>query len=443
MNKEKQKLVPELRFPEFKNDGDWTIEPFNEVYSFKITNSFSRDKLNYENGTVKNIHYGDIHTKFSTHFDITKENVPYINPDISIERIDKENYCEEGDLVIADASEDIDDIGKSIEIINLNKEKLLAGLHTFLARPINSKITISFGGHLFKSEGIIIQIKKEAQGAKVLGISKGRLANLDIYYPENEKEQQKIANCLSSLDNLITAETEKLDCLKDHKKGLLQQLFPAIGETKPQFRFSEFENDEDWEEKCVNDFFEVGSSKRVLQKDWIKEGVPFYRTRELVSLSKNEPFGSEIYISEELFLELSKKYGIPKAGDFLVSGVGTLGILYQVKENDKFYFKDGNVIWFKLMSGIVSDYFKHCFHTKFFQKQIFGQSSASTVGTYTISNARKTKFWKPIRKEEQQKIANCLSSADDLIEAQKNKIETLYAHKKGLMQQMFPKTTNI
>ena len=92
MNKEKQKIVPELRFPEFEKDKEWEIEPFNDVYSFKITNSFSRDKLNYEKGTVKNIHYGDIHTKFSSHFDITKENVPYINSDISIERIDKDNY---------------------------------------------------------------------------------------------------------------------------------------------------------------------------------------------------------------------------------------------------------------------------------------------------------------------------------------------------------------
>jgi type I restriction enzyme S subunit len=222
----KRELVPELRFPEFKNDGEWKTEPFNDVYSFKITNSFSRDKLNYEKGNVKNIHYGDIHTKFSSHFDIAKEKVPYINSNISIERIDEDNYCIEGDVIIADASEDIDDIGKSIEIVNLNNEKLLAGLHTFLARPIDSKIKSGFGGHLFKSNVIRTQIKKEAQGAKVLGISKGRLANLDIYYPDNPKEQQKIANCLSSLDGLISGETAKLEVLKEHKKGLMQQLFP-------------------------------------------------------------------------------------------------------------------------------------------------------------------------------------------------------------------------
>jgi type I restriction enzyme S subunit len=206
----------------------------------------------------------------------------------------------------------------------------------------------------------------------------------------------------------------------------------------PQLRFPEFEEDGYWEETVVDDDFEVCSSKRVLQQDWIQGGVPFYRTRELVSLSKNEPFGSEIFISESLFQKLSKKYGVPKAGDFLVSGVGTLGILYQVKENDKFYFKDGNVIWFKTGHNISSDYFKYCFQTQFVQNQVFSQSSASTVGTYTISNARKTKFWKPTSKEEQQKIAACLSSLDEVITAETEKLDLLQDHKKGLLQQLFP-----
>ncbi|MCB9328411.1 MAG: restriction endonuclease subunit S [Lewinellaceae bacterium] len=254
MSKE-EKIVPQLRFPEFAEE--WKIEPLDKVYTFKITNSLSRDKLNYESGEVKNIHYGDIHTKFSILFDITKEEVPFINQDVSIERIDEENYCKEGDIVIADASEDLDDIGKSIEIINLNNEKLLAGLHTFLARRRDTKIKVGFGGYLFKSDDIRKQIKKEAQGAKVLGISKTRISNINIYYPPNPKEQQKIAACLSSLDEVITAETEKLDLLQDHKKGLLQQLFPAEEESQPNYRFPEFKDDGDWGEKEIGEIIEL------------------------------------------------------------------------------------------------------------------------------------------------------------------------------------------
>jgi len=206
----------------------------------------------------------------------------------------------------------------------------------------------------------------------------------------------------------------------------------------PKLRFSEFWEAGEWKQKLIEDFFDVGSSKRVLQQDWTTQGIPFYRTRELVSLSKNEPFGSEIFISEELFREISINYGMPTEGDFLVSGVGTLGISYQVQAQDRFYFKDGNVLWFKLKSGIVSKFFKYCFEADEIQNQILGQASISTVGTYTIQNAKVTKFTCPQNIEEQQKIADCLSSLDELITAQAQKLDTLKIHKKGLMQQLFP-----
>ncbi len=220
--------VPKLRFKEFVDCGEWEEKTFSRVYEFKVTNSFSRAQLNYENGVVKNIHYGDIHTKFKTLFNIEKEDVPFINTDVSIENINKENYCLVGDVLFADASEDIKDIGKSIELTNLDNQKLLAGLHTLLARQKKDKLVIGFGGYLFKSNRIRAQIQKEAQGAKVLGISKTRINSILISFPKNKQEQQKIASCLSSLDDLITAQTEKIEQLKQHKKGLMQGLFPTM-----------------------------------------------------------------------------------------------------------------------------------------------------------------------------------------------------------------------
>ncbi|WP_419625219.1 restriction endonuclease subunit S [Thiolapillus sp.] len=206
----------------------------------------------------------------------------------------------------------------------------------------------------------------------------------------------------------------------------------------PRLRFPEFREAGAWEEKKIEDYFSVRSSKRVLQKDWKTHGVPFYRTRELVSLYNNEPFSSEIFISEELFSEIAKKYGFPSEGDFLVSGVGTLGICYQVKAKDKFYFKDGNVLWYKQNGGIVSSFFYYCFHSDQIQNQILGQASISTVGTYTIQNAKVTKFLCPTVEKEQQKIAHCLSSLDEVIGLQAKKVQALKQHKKGLMQQLFP-----
>jgi type I restriction enzyme S subunit len=141
--------------------------------------------------------------------------------------VDSEDYCIEGDLIFADASEDTNDVGKCIELVHLNGERLLAGQHTILARGIDERIAIGFGGHLFRSRRIRSQIEREAQGTKVYAISGTRLANIELAFPKDKAEQQRIADCLSSLDARLTAESQKLDALKLHKRGLMQQLFPA------------------------------------------------------------------------------------------------------------------------------------------------------------------------------------------------------------------------
>jgi len=202
----------------------WEKKRFTDVYSFKNNNSFSRENLNYEKGVVKNIHYGDIHTKLSTWFDITKEKIPYINEDLPIERISVDNYCKEGDLIFADASEDLTDVGKSIELVNLNNEKVLSGLHTILARPDLSKMTIGFGGYLMKSLALREQIIKEAQGSKVSSISAKKLSGIGLNIPI-QKEQTKIANFLSAIDDKINHTQKQIEKAEFWKKGLMQQMF--------------------------------------------------------------------------------------------------------------------------------------------------------------------------------------------------------------------------
>lgn len=218
--------VPKLRF----GNSNWEIECFNDLYTFKNTNTFSRDQLNYTNGIVKNIHYGDIHKKFSTLFDIGNEMVPYINNSEVLDYINDESYCREGDIIFVDASENLEDIGKHIEIVNLSGFKVLSGLHTILARPKKDNMIIGFGGYLLGSEYIRNQIKKESQGTKVLGISAKRLSTIEIAFPVDKDEQQKIADCLSSLDKKIAKTNEKLTVLLAHKKGLMQKLFPVVDE---------------------------------------------------------------------------------------------------------------------------------------------------------------------------------------------------------------------
>ncbi len=224
--------TPRLRFPEFTNTSTWEVKSLGKIYTLKGGNSLSRDKLSYESGEVKNIHYGDIHTKFSTLFDLTKEFVPYIKSSELNYSLKSDNYCIEGDVIFADASEDLNDIGKNIEIINLNGQRLVSGLHTILARQSSPVLIIGFAGYLFQSCSVRQQIQKESQGAKVLGISGTRLAKVIISFPSNKSEQQKILDIFSSLDDLIASQITKLNSLRLHKKGLMQQLFPNVSEVK-------------------------------------------------------------------------------------------------------------------------------------------------------------------------------------------------------------------
>ena len=215
---------------------------------FKVTNSFSRENLNYEYGKVKNIHYGDIHTKFQTLFDINYESVPFINEEIDISRISDENYCKNGDIVFADASEDLNDVGKSIEIINTNGEKLLSGLHTLLARPKQDVFHLGFSGYLFKSNSVRVQIQKESQGSKVLSINVGRISKVELSFPPVE-EQRKITSFLSLIDSRIKTQNKIINDLKTLKTTLSKKIFSQ------ELRFKDDKGNEflEWENILLGD----------------------------------------------------------------------------------------------------------------------------------------------------------------------------------------------
>lgn len=215
-----------IRFKDNKGNTypSWKKKRLGDVFSFFPTNSYSRSLLNYDSGCVKNIHYGDIHTKFKAHFDLLYEKAPYINSEVDTSKIKKENYCKEGDLIIADASEDYKDIGKAIEIINLNNQKLVAGLHTYIARDLKNYFTIGFKAYMMQTHNVRIQMMKLATGISVLGITKGNLAKVEIKFPIKE-EQQKIANFLSAIDSKINHVNIQLQKMQQYKKGLLQQMF--------------------------------------------------------------------------------------------------------------------------------------------------------------------------------------------------------------------------
>lgn len=411
----KKSLVPKLRFPEFRGADGWGTESMGNVYSFKGNNSLSRDKLNYVAGSVKNIHYGDIHTKFASHFDITQELVPFINvSELGVVRED--NFCEEGDMVFADASEDMADIGKSVEIVRLNGQCLVTGLHTILARRRDERIAFGFGGHLFKSGWIRSQIQKEAQGAKVLGISATRLRNLRLSLPNDKAEQQKIADCLSSLDELIAAQARKVEALKTHKKGLMQQLFPREGETQPRLRFPEFRDAGKWEPKTLADACKMQAGKFVTAADIKEEKTgdlfPCYGGNGLRGFTATHTHDGVFPLigrQGALCGNVKLASGHFHATEHAVVATPNQGV---------------DVVWLYYLLDLLN-----------LNRFATGQAQPGL----SVDVLEKLPVTIPKDECEQKRIAKCLRYLDDFITAAAQELDILKTHKKGLMHQLFPR----
>ena len=204
----------------------------------------------------------------------------------------------------------------------------------------------------------------------------------------------------------------------------------------PKLRFPGFT--EDWEQRKLGDLMEVTSVKRIHQADWTDSGVRFFRARDIVSSMNNEEVDNPVFISEDKYEEYSRISGKVIEGDLLVTGVGTIGVPYLIKDSTPLYFKDGNIIWFKNNNILNGEYFYYCFQNNSIQSQIYSASGKGTVGTYTIENGKKTSISYPSLKE-QVKIGKLLDTMTIMITLHQRKLEHLNLKKKALLQKLFPK----
>ena len=192
---------------------------------------------------------------------------------------------------------------------------------------------------------------------------------------------------------------------------------------------------EDWDVRTLETLYNITSSKRVFQSQWRKGGIPFYRAREIAVMSEGKPAPEDLYIDVILYDLYTRQYGSIKTDDVLITGVGTLGKVYVVKENDQFYFKDGNIIWLQFKGGSSSQYLKHQYDMPVLINQVFGNAGGSTVATYTITNAKATKVpFPPL--DEQKRIAEALSDVDSMIFSFEKLIAKKKAVKQGAMQEL-------
>lgn len=216
----KGEICPQIRFPDFNDD--WEQRKFDEVFDCTIpNNTLSRAELNYENGAVRNIHYGDILIKYGSVVDVQNDEIPLAtgksNDDF------KGALLQDGDIIIADTAED-ETTRKACEIGNSQGVDVVSELHTMVCRPRN-KMALGYLGYYLNSDAYHHQLLPLMQGIKVLSLSRTNVQKIMVCYPKSKVEQQLIADCFRNLDNLITLHQRKLEHLQKLKKGLLQQMF--------------------------------------------------------------------------------------------------------------------------------------------------------------------------------------------------------------------------
>ena len=203
----------------------------------------------------------------------------------------------------------------------------------------------------------------------------------------------------------------------------------------PKIRFRDFNSD--YISRKLSDISELTSSKRIYLSDYVSDGIPFYRGKEITELKANKNVSDLLYITKEKYNEIKIKYGVPEKNDILITGVGTLGNIYRVPNDNPFYFKDGNLIWLKNIKE-NSKYIEYNLERN--KRKILDSAIGSTQKALTIVGLSKLEFNFPSL-NEQTKVSNFLSLIDKKIELQSKKIEDLKLFKMSTLDKYFNKDT--
>ena len=283
---------------------DWSVFSIGELFDYLPTASNSRADLGHT-GTVSYVHYGDIHTRFHHFIDFCSDEVPRLlaNKNVTVPRL------RDGDLIVADASEDEAGVGKSVEIRNLGATEAVSGLHTFLLRAKNEKTRAGYRGYLLEKTPVKIQLRRLATGLKVFGISKRALRDIRIPLPP-PAEQRAIAEVLSDVDGLI----QSLDALIAKKRAIKQATMQQLltGKTRlPGFSGA-------WETKRLGEIGPFSKGRGIKRDDVSDEGVPCIRYGELYTRYKDHVLNPVARIP----LSVASKSLPIKTGDLLFAGSG-------------------------------------------------------------------------------------------------------------------------
>jgi type I restriction enzyme S subunit len=394
MSKQEKKLVPKLRFPEFLDEEGWEQKKLKDLFEIGSGKDY------------KHLSTGVIPVYGSGGYMLSVDDFLY----------DGESVC----------------IGRKGTI---DKPMLLNGKFW--------TVDTLFYTHSFKdcSPRFIFSIfqninwLKHNEAGGVPSLSKTTINEIPTYIPK-PKEQQKVADCLSSLDDLITAQNQKVEALKQHKKGLMQQLFPAQGEPVPKLRFSEFENEEPWQLKKFGEIckFVRGPFGGALKKEiFVKDGYAVYEQSHAI-YANFESF--RYYITEKKFNELKRFSVQPR--DIIMSCSGTMGKFAVIPQDAKKGVINQALLKLSVNKEFNLDFVMFILELPENQEKLLSQSAGGAIKNVVgVGEIKEIELNIPNAKE-QQKIANCLCSLNSLIATETQQLEAFRTHKKGLMQQLFP-----
>lgn len=409
-------LVPKLRFPEFRLDGNWKIVP--------LKNLTDRGRKKNRDEKIKRV------LTNSAEFGIVDQR-DFFDKEIAIQgKLESYMVVELGDYVYNPR------ISASAPVGPISKNKIGTGVMSPLYTVFRFKSPENdFYQHYFKTTGWHAYMRQVAStGARHdrMAIGSDDFMAMPMPVAQSPAEQQKIADCLSSVNELIAAQTRKVDAINDYKTGLMQQLFPGEGETQPRLRFPEFQHAGKWDVRKVGDIFNLVNGCAFKPEDWKSSGTPIIRIQNL-----NDPCADFNY-SQALVPERNRI----ESGDLLFAWSGTLGSSF------------GARIW-NGPSGVLN---QHIFKVLMDKRQITLPFSLLVLSRVEEKIAKKTHGFKAsfvhvkksdlVRIElllpslpEQKRIASCLTGLDTIITLETQKLETLKTQKNGLMQQLFPTLT--
>jgi len=394
--KNENKLIPRLRFPEFVNEGKWDIKTIDSIGHVVTGNTPSKENIEYWGSDYVWVTAQDFKEKYI--FDSVLK--------LTEKGKNQTRFLPKNSVLVTCIA--------SIGLNSINKVECATN------QQINAIILNSLHHFEFVYYSINVntkRLKNLAGQTAVQIVNKSTFEKFKIQLPKSLKEQKKIASCLSSLDDLITAHSQKLEVLKEHKKGLMQVLFPQDGEKVPKLRFPEFENEGEWEEKKLGDCGNVVPSGDLdfnsFSADYTTEHIyPIYSN----CVSNKGLYGYNTY----------PKY---KKDSVTITARGTLGVAFFRPTE---FVGIGRLL---VVSDLIDD-------DPIFLKENWNYYARIPLenGGIPQLTASKAKFVTLLfpKLQEQQKIASCLSYLDELIIAQDEKIEQLKLHKKGLTQGLFP-----